>query len=423
MKQKHTDAFSTLQKMLPFKADNLTRKLTKLSLAVACFLGLIVGAVQVGGDYREQDDQLNLTVKNILKAAKKPAREAAYNLNKNVAAIIIDGLMQYPFIDNAVITDNFGEVLASGIELPDTDSFTRWLSNYLFEIHQEYTIDLPGDDRDSIFGRLTIIVDKHKAMADLYSRSSFILLSGILRNLILGVMLAAVFYVVLTRPIVQMAKEIRRKKQAKDEKPGFTIPAELADNEIGELLTTFNKFVLGVKDADSFLRTVLDSSPTPMMISNISDRIILYANPVVQTLLGRTDAELVGSVIKDFFVKKDNQELLFEVSEKNEGTKDREQLKKQELLAKHKDGTTICLDANIQCIEYEGIEVIVSTFFDLTERKRAEEDLREREERYHLLFNMGANAMFLVDNNTTQILDCNKKASQLFSDVRLGFCI
>ena len=27
---------------------------------------------------------------------------------------------------------------------------------------------------------------------------------------------------------------------------------------------------------------------------------------------------------------------------------------------------------------------------------------------------MGVNAMFLVDNNTTQILECNNKASQLF---------
>jgi len=391
LKQKHTDAHSTLQTMLPFKADNLTAKLTKLSLAVAFSLGLLVGMVQVMLDYLEQDEQLNRDINNILKAAEKPAKEAAYNLNQNVAAIVIDGLLQYSFIDNAVITNSFGEVLASGIEVPDIDSFTRSISNYLFDIDKEYTIDLPGDDRHPLYGQLSITVDKHKAMGNLYERSLFILFSGLLRNMILGAMLASVFYVVLTRPIVKVANEIRRKNQTKKEKTGFAIPAELADNEIGALLTTFNKFVLGVKDADNFLRTVLDSSPTAMIISNFSsDGMILYANPVAQTMLGRTEAELVGSMIKDFYVSMDDQEILFEFAEKNVEIKDREPLKKQELLAKHKDGTQICIDSSIQSIEYEGNKVLISTFFDLTERKKAEEEKEKLENKLRQAHKMEA---------------------------------
>ncbi|MCP4138782.1 MAG: PAS domain S-box protein, partial [Chloroflexi bacterium] len=217
-------------------------------------------------------------------------------------------------------------------------------------------------------------------MDDLYERSLFILFAGLLRNLILGAMLATVFYIVLTRPIVKVAEEIRRKNLTKNEKPGFTVPAELADNEMGALLTTFNKFVLGVKDADNFLRTVLDCSPTAMIISNISDGMILYANPVAQTMLGRTDAELVGSIIKDFYASMDDQELLFEISGKNVEIKNREPLKKQELIAKHKDGTQICIDSSIQSIEYEGNKVLISTFFDLTERKQAEEAIKRAKE-------------------------------------------
>jgi PAS domain S-box-containing protein len=210
-------------------------------------------------------------------------------------------------------------------------------------------------------------------------------------------MLAAVFYIVLTRPIVKVAEEIRRKNLTKNEKPGFAIPVELADNEIGALLTTFNKFVLGVKDADNFLKTVLDSSPTAMIISNISDGMILYANPVAQTMLGRTDADLVGSMIKDFYVKMDDQELLFEISEKYVRIKDREPLKKQELLAKHKNGTKICIDASIQLIEYEGNKVLISTFFDLTERKNAEQTLRESEEKYRNILESMEEGYYEVD--------------------------
>ncbi len=116
-----------------------------------------------------------------------------------------------------------------------------------------------------------------------------------------------------------------------------------------------------------------------MIISNISDGVILYANPVAQAMLGRTDTELVGSMIKDFYVSMDDQELLFEISEKNVEIKDREPLKKQELLAKHKDGTKIYIDSSIQSIEYEGNEVLISTFFDLTERKKAEDEKEKLE--------------------------------------------
>uniref|UniRef100_UPI004055A82A PAS domain-containing sensor histidine kinase n=1 Tax=Candidatus Electrothrix sp. TaxID=2170559 RepID=UPI004055A82A len=81
----------------------------------------------------------------------------------------------------------------------------------------------------------------------------------------------------------------------------------------------------------------------------------------------------------------------------------------------------VLADGKIRDVEVHSAPVTIqnqillfSVINDISERKRAEEDLREREEKYRLLFNMGVNAMFLVDNNTTQILECNNKASQLF---------
>jgi len=311
-----------------------------------------------------------------LKAAEKPAKEAAYNLNKNVAAIIIDGLMQYSFIDSAVINSSFGEALASGIQAPDEDSFTRSISNILFGIDKKYVLDLIGDDRDPLYGQLSITIDKHKAMGNLYERSLFILFSGLLRNLILGALLASVFYIVLTKPIVNAAEEIRGIKAAKRGKKKFVIPTELVNNEVGALLATFNEFVLGVKDADSFLTTVLDSSPTAMIINNNSNSVILYANPAAKTLLGRTNAELLGSNINDLYANMDDQTILLRVPEIDADINDFEPPKNHELFLKHKDGTKICIHLSVQSIEYEGQNVTISTFFDLTERKEMEQKLR-----------------------------------------------
>ncbi len=83
---------------------------------------------------------------------------------------------------------------------------------------------------------------------------------------------------------------------------------------------------------------------------------------------------------------------------------------------RRRDGTELWVSSNVHAIRGEDGQIVVyqGLTTDITERKKAEESLREREEKYRLIFNMGVNAMFLVDNDTTQILECNNKASQLF---------
>jgi PAS domain S-box-containing protein len=79
----------------------------------------------------------------------------------------------------------------------------------------------------------------------------------------------------------------------------------------------------------------------------------------------------------------------------------------------HSSGTILWVQLNAVVIQWNGKPATLNFMSDITERKKAEDQLREREKKYRLLFNMGVNAMFLVDNNTTQILECNNKASQL----------
>ena len=51
---------------------------------------------------------------------------------------------------------------------------------------------------------------------------------------------------------------------------------------------------------------------------------------------------------------------------------------------------------------------------EVTERRRAEESLRESEDKYRQLFELESDAIVLVDNTTSRILEANAAASALY---------
>jgi len=56
----------------------------------------------------------------------------------------------------------------------------------------------------------------------------------------------------------------------------------------------------------------------------------------------------------------------------------------------------------------------LTSFIDISARKRVERALRESEDRYHQLFEMESDAILLVENETSRILDANLAAQSLY---------
>jgi len=83
-----------------------------------------------------------------------------------------------------------------------------------------------------------------------------------------------------------------------------------------------------------------------------------------------------------------------------------------ELAHRCKDGTIIPVEGNARRIEYQGKQAILVVARDITERKRAEEELRNSEERLRILFEYAPDAYYLNDLKGN-FIDGNKAAEEI----------
>ncbi len=79
--------------------------------------------------------------------------------------------------------------------------------------------------------------------------------------------------------------------------------------------------------------------------------------------------------------------------------------------------TVTCKSGEERIIEISGItlgEDFLATFIDLTDSKRAEEALRESEEKYRALFAAESDGIFVIDKETGIIIDCNDAITPMY---------
>jgi len=157
------------------------------------------------------------------------------------------------------------------------------------------------------------------------------------------------------------------------------------------------------------IRTILDTVGDPLFVKDNDHRIIL-ANRAFYALFGLDENAVIGKTLaenvppdeKEHFLAMDRQVL-------DTGVPD---LREETLTVG--DITHTILTRKTRFVEDSGEKFLVGSIHDLTERKRAEEALRESEERYHSLFENSYTVMLVVDPDNAAIVDANPVASAYY---------
>lgn len=124
-----------------------------------------------------------------------------------------------------------------------------------------------------------------------------------------------------------------------------------------------------LRDSEERFRVIAEAIPIPLIMSRLSDGIILYANPHVGPAFGLSYNQLLGCQVSDFYYNPADREVLLEV------LAEEEYLHAYEVRLKKADGRPFWVAISLRLLKFNGEPAILSTFYDLSERKRMEEQL------------------------------------------------
>ncbi|HET7273485.1 MAG TPA: PAS domain S-box protein, partial [Rubrobacter sp.] len=163
------------------------------------------------------------------------------------------------------------------------------------------------------------------------------------------------------------------------------------------------------RDADE-LRWRGDANPLFRFASDIFtvlevDGTIRYESPAIEEVLGYRPDELVGQIAFGYVHPEDLEQVIDAFAE---SILDAGSTRRVEFRFRHRDGSWRYLECvGVNLLDEPNVEGIVVTSRDVSERKRAEEELRESEARYRAVIEQSMDGIYLLDAGSRRILETN----------------
>lgn len=155
------------------------------------------------------------------------------------------------------------------------------------------------------------------------------------------------------------------------------------------------------REDEQLFKVIAEAMPYPMLLVNSADQLMIACNQRASEVFGRPTSGLIGQRLEDLFVDaNDCRQLLLMV--RSHGS-----IKDYEACLRTVSEQRIWGLVSARKSSLRGENVLLLGINDITERKRAEEALRDSESRYRAILHTTAEGYVLIDLAENAIVDVN----------------
>ncbi|RED53582.1 PAS domain-containing sensor histidine kinase [Aestuariispira insulae] len=279
-------------------------------LVTAFILGILLSSLQIAWDLRNEQEEINNTVNQVLGTVKASAAQAAYGLNNQLAQQVLNGLLEYrPVTSGAIfarIDNEIIEKLAS-IDRSHPQSELQWLANILVPQRKHYQVELLNPDNGQVIGELQVSIDPNVVAESFLDRLLLVVLTTIIWTVVISVLLLVLFYFSLTRALLQTADSLSAIDPANPGKSQIPTPYGHRSNEFGKLINDINRMLnrFGkaieqrgeienrLRESEEKFRTLFSKSPAAMSLKDSEGRFVMV-NQAFEELYSKSASDVIG---------------------------------------------------------------------------------------------------------------------------------
>jgi two-component system sensor histidine kinase/response regulator len=178
---------------------------------------------------------------------------------------------------------------------------------------------------------------------------------------------------------------------------------------VGRDITDRKKAEEALHESEERYRQLVELDPDSIIVHR--EGRLVFVNPATVRLMGASSPEdLIGKPVLDF-VAPENREIIIKRMQHILETHEPVNLIEEKLI--RMDGSLIDVEITGTFITFEGKPAVQTVVHNITERKLAEEALRESEERFRLAFENAYIGMYLVDLDG-RLLKVNNQMCEIF---------